>query len=135
MPVEWLPADLKSALEALLTKKLLNSSKITEENPNVVVMIRLTAVCPPRMAIEPHNAALSFRYRGRPPSQVKRDRKRVDEFQQKKPSSLKENEVSDGSIDAVFDRNLFLPTPPVSRTDKSGHSCDTAVRTCTNLDT
>ena len=53
MPVVGLPIALESALRALLNEKLLMSRKITEENQNAVVVIRLTAVHTPGTATEP----------------------------------------------------------------------------------
>ena len=53
IPVVGLSTVLESALVAMLNEKLLRSWKITEENQNAVVVIRLTAVHTPGTAIEP----------------------------------------------------------------------------------
>ena len=66
---------------------------------------------------------------------MKRDKKRAEEFQQKKWTSLQEIQVSDGNTDTVFDTDLFLPTPPVSQADISVQACDTPVSTFTACDT
>ena len=138
MPVVGLRTALESALVVLLKEKLLRSWKMTEENQNAVVIIRLTSVHTPGTAIEPqrHSAAITqCSCRRRPPSQLKRDKKRAEEFQQKKWTSLQEIQVSDGNTDTVFDTDLFLPTPPVSQADISVQACDTPVSTFTARDT
>ena len=122
MPVVGLLTALESALVTLLNDKLLRSWKITEENQNAVVVIRSTAVHTPWIAIDPQRdsaAIAQCSYRRRPPSQLKRDKKRAEEFQQKKWTSLQEIQVSDGNTDTVFDTDLFLPTLPVSQADIS----------------
>ena len=129
---------MESALVALLNEKLFRSWKVTEENQNAVVIIRLTAVHTPGTAIESQRniaAITQCSYRRRPPSQLKRDKKRADEFQQKKLSSLKEIRGSNANTDTTFDTDLFLPTPPVSQPDISVQACDTPVSTFTARDT
>ena len=94
------------------------------------MVIRPTAVQSPGTATEPQRdsaAIAQCSYRRRPPSQLKRDKKRAEEFQQKKLSSLQEIQASDANTDTVFDTNLFLPRPPVSQPDVSVQACDTPV--------
>ena len=120
MPVVGLPTALVSALVALLNEKLLRSWKIADENQNAVVVIRLTAVHTSGTAIEPQRDSAAIKqcsYRRRPPSQLKRDKKRAEEFQQKKLSSLQEIQASNANTDTIFDTDFFLPTPPVSQSD------------------
>ena len=62
-------------------------------------------------------------------------RKRAEEFQQKKLSSLYKNQASEGNIDTVFDTNLFLSAPPISQPEKSAQAYDTPVNTFTARDT
>ena len=138
IPVVGLSTVLESALVAMLNEKLLRSWKITEENQNAVVVIRLTAVHTPGTAIEPQRdgtAITQWSSRRRSPSQLRRDKKRAEEFQQKKLSSLQEVQAKDTNIDAVFDTNLFLPTPSVSQSDKLVLKCDTPVSTVIAQDT
>ena len=97
MPVVGLLTALESALVTLLNDKLLRSWKITEENT-------------PWTAIDPQRdsaAIAQCSYRRRPPSRLKRDKKRAEEFQQKKLSSPQEIQASDANTDAVFDRDFF----------------------------
>ena len=111
MSVVELPTALDSALVALLNEKLFRSWKVTEENQNAVVIIRLTAVHTLGTAIESQRniaAITQCSYRRRPPSQLKRDKKRAEEFQQKKLSSLQEIQASDANADTIFDTDLFL---------------------------
>ena len=101
MPVVGLPTALESALVALLNEKLLRSWKITEENQNAAVVIRLTEVHT-GTAIEPQRNSAAIAQcsdRRRPPSQLRRDKQRAEDFQQKKLSSLQENQGSDTNID------------------------------------
>ena len=110
MPVVGLPATLKWALGALLNEKLLRSWKITEENQNAVVVIRLTAVHTPGTVTEPQRDSAAIAQcsdRRRPPSLLRRDKKRAEDFQQKKLSSPQEIQASDANTDAVFDRDFF----------------------------
>ena len=137
MPVVGLPTALESALVALLNEKLLRSWKITEENQHAVVVIRLTAVHTPWAAIDPQrDSAVIARcsHRHRPPSQQRREKKRAEEFQHKKLSSLQESQASDANTDTVFDTDLHLQTPPVSQSDISVQACDIPVSTFTARD-
>ena len=130
MPVVGLPTVLESALVALLNEKLLRSWKIRAGYQNTIVVIRL--------ATEPQRdstAVTQCSYRHGPPSQLRRDTNRAEEFQQKKLSSLQENQANDANIDTVFETNFFLSTPPVSQTDISVQACDTPVSTFTARDT
>ena len=100
----------------MLNEKLLGSLKITEENQNAVMVIRLTAVHTPGTAIEPQRdstAITQCSYRRRPLSQLKRDKKRAEEFQQKKLSSLQEIQASDANMDAIFDTFISANTTSV----------------------
>ena len=138
MPAVGLLTALQSALVALLNDKLLRSWKITEENQNVFVVIRSTAVHTPWTAIDSQRdsaAIAQCSYRRRPPSRLKRDKKRAEEVQQKKLSSLKEIRASDANTDTTFDTDLFLPTPPVSQSDIPVQACDTPVSTFTARET
>ena len=110
MSVVELPTALDSALVALLNEKLLRSWKITEENQHAVVVIRLTAVHTPWAAIDPQRDSAAIAQcsdRRRPPSLLRRDKKRAEDFQQKKLSSPQEIQASDANTDAVFDRDFF----------------------------
>ncbi|KAK7445359.1 hypothetical protein BaRGS_00040347, partial [Batillaria attramentaria] len=70
MPVEGLPPTVEAMLNALLTKNSLSPYKIEGRGDSAVVILRLTGGQPPNMART---------YRKKPPSQVRRDKKRAEE--------------------------------------------------------
>ena len=59
------------------------------------------------------------------PGQMVRDKQTGQEVQRKKLSLPEDNQANDAKSYAEIDTDLFLPTPPVSQTDKSAHACDT----------
>ncbi|KAK7461596.1 hypothetical protein BaRGS_00038640 [Batillaria attramentaria] len=70
MPVEDLPPTVEAMLNALLTENSLSPYKIEGRGDSAVVILRLTGGQPPNMART---------YRKKPPSQVRRDKKRAEE--------------------------------------------------------
>ena len=78
MPVSGLPVAAEITLDALLQKNVVSSWKITgDRNNSTVFILRLTA-----QSSDINSQPLSFRtvhYRKKPPSQVLRDKRRVEE--------------------------------------------------------
>eukprot|EP00745_Piridium_sociabile_P013073 TRINITY_DN19614_c0_g1_i23.p1 TRINITY_DN19614_c0_g1~~TRINITY_DN19614_c0_g1_i23.p1 ORF type:complete len:154 (+),score=32.16 TRINITY_DN19614_c0_g1_i23:138-599(+) len=128
MPVVGLPTALEVTLDALLQKNHLTSWKITGENDNLVVVIRMkTSPAADNMAC-PQPAVSPQYFRKKPPSQVNRDRRRAEDrrWAQRQDGKASDNIKSDDELP------LFMPTPPsrhaVVHTDTAHQSSNTPHR-------
>ena len=125
---------MESALVALLNEKLLRSCKNYRGD---VMVIRLTAVQSPGTAIEPQrdsDATTQCSYRRRPPSQLRRDKKRAEEFQQKKLSHCRKFRQGMRTFTLFLIQTYFCRHYQF-QSNKSVQGCDTPISTFIARDT
>ena len=89
---------LETALKALLSNHAVCSWKITGDGPNPCVILRLRAENEQNACMNGVHAN-SVTYRRKPPSQILRDRRRVEDFRQKR-----ENENENATVPEVEPR-------------------------------
>lgn len=101
MPVVGLPSTLESMLNAALEDMCLSSFKIEGRGRQTVITLRLAdkiSSQPPPVG----DSSTSYRRKG--PSQLKRDRRRAEEYRTNRDKQASEQLTSPSG--------LFLPTPP-----------------------
>ena len=84
MPAMELPLALDSALKALLGCHSIYSWKITAEGQNPTVILRLRQDTQQRACHSGLHTANTVSFRRKPPSQIQRDRRRAEEYKQRR---------------------------------------------------
>ena len=127
MPISGLPVSLEAVLGSLLQQNSISSWKVTGTGAeNTVVVLRLTSQT--HADIEPPT---TLRYRKKPPSQLKRDRERLQQritLQTEKEMTTK-NQASDCNYDAS--PVLFCSPPNQQTVHTTQADSDTDIDTLT----
>ena len=118
MPVSGLPTALEAAVNALLQQHSITSWKISadgEKNP--VVILRLTEFTHLQGGKDNSEVSKStcpqLQYRRKPPSQVRRDRRRAEERRNLRTKDNQKQASDDESV--TFHSCLFKKTPPLGK--------------------
>ena len=104
MPASGLPVAVNGVLTDLLQEQAVNSWKVVGDTTATVALLRLSPADPSAITTsQPGRSQVTFRKK--PPSQVRRDRKRAGDQQKARPDQASVLDFFDCSMP------LFMPTP------------------------
>ena len=124
-----LPIALDTALKALLSCHAVSSWKIAAEGQNPTVILRLR---PEKQPSARHNGACvvdTVTFKRKPPSQIQRDRRRAEDFKQKKDNAKNSNVLdpratSESEIRLENELNTCAETIDKNTSDKQNEKGD-----------
>ena len=95
VPAMDLPKALDAALKALLSSHSISSFKVDDSRHSPAVIIRLSPLCVPSVCKDgvPERVVSTTVYRKKPPSQVNRDKRRMDNFIHRSTSDRVKNQT------------------------------------------
>ena len=120
-PAMEFPIALESALKALLNHHSISSWKIAGDGPSLAVILRLR---PESQQGENHGGVLErVSYRRKPPGQINRDRRRAEEFRQRRENADNSTEQRDDNRrEETFANTLNTLAPSENQNNKKGDS-------------